>query len=88
VNLAKVNVTLVDNCTNDVQYSGCANYNPYYRRNLCNGFTYPLSKYSHIKASDGINIKQGATLNCPEANVTNVIKATNGGVLPGPAASY
>ena len=89
-NLAKVNVRVVDSntCTNDVKYSGCANYNPYYRRNLCNGLTYSLSKHSHIKASDSITIKQGATLNCPDANVTNVQKATNGGVLPGPAASY
>jgi hypothetical protein len=87
-NLSRVNVTSVDNCTNHVKFSECANYSPYYRRKLCNGFTYPLSKYSHIKTSEGLANKKSETLNCPDANVTNVKKATNGGVLPGPAASY
>lgn len=89
-NLAKVNISVVDSetCINNVKYSGCANYNPYYRRNLCNGLTYPLSKYSPIMNSDQLANKQGAALNCPNMNKPTVQKATNGGVLPGPAKSY
>jgi hypothetical protein len=87
-NLAKVNINLVDNCTNNVKYSGCANYNPFYRKKLCNGLTYPLSKYSPIMTSDNVAIKKGETLNCPDVNKVTLQKTTNGGVLPGPAKSY
>jgi hypothetical protein len=89
-NLAKVNISVVDSasCINNVKLSGCANFNTYYRRNLCNGLTYPLSKYSPIMTSDQTANKQGTALNCPDANKPTVQKATNGGVLPGPAKSY
>jgi hypothetical protein len=89
-NLAKVNISVVDSaaCTSTVKFSNKPSYSIYYRRNLCNGLTYPLSKYSPIMTSDQLANKQGATLNCSGNNKPTVQKATNGGVLPGPAASY
>jgi hypothetical protein len=88
VNLGKITINTVDYCTNDVKYSGCANYNPYFRGSICSTLTSPLSKYSHIKASDQIVIKSGTTLNCPGINNLTVQKSTSRGVLPGPASSW
>jgi hypothetical protein len=88
-NLAKSTINIVDKeCDYTVKYSGCANYNPYFRGSVCSALTAPLSKYSPIKASDYLTNKGGATLNCPETNTLTVKKATKGGVLPGPAASW
>jgi hypothetical protein len=88
INLGKTTINTVDNCTNYVKYSGCANFNPYFRGSICSTLTSPLSKYSHIKVSDQITIKSGTTLNCPGINNLTVQKSTSCGVLPGPASSW
>jgi hypothetical protein len=89
VNLAKTNINIVDKqCPYKVKYSGCADYNPYFRGSVCSRLTAPLSKYSPIMASDHLANKSGATLNCPGVNKLTIQKATQGGVLPGPAASW
>jgi len=88
-NLAKSTINTVDKqCPYNVKYSGCANYNPYFRGSVCSTLTAPLSKYSPIQASDHLANKGGATLNCPNTNKLTIQKAINGGVLPGPAASW
>jgi hypothetical protein len=88
VNLGKTTINTVDNCTNDVKYSGCANFNPYFRGSICSTLTAPLSKYSPIMASDYLADKVGATLICPGTNNLNVKKSTEGACFIGPTATW
>jgi hypothetical protein len=89
-NLGKSNINTVDKtCPYNVKYSGCADYNPYFRGSVCSTLTSPLSKYSPIKASDHLANKSGEILNCPGVNVLtipNTNKTGNG--LTCPCATY
>ena len=88
-NLGKSTIHTVDKkCNYKVKYSGCADFNPYFRGPICSTLTAPLSKYSPIMASDYLADKAGATLICPQTNVLTVKKSINGGVLPGPTATW
>lgn len=87
INLGKITINTVDKCTNNVKYSGCANFNPYFRGSICSTLTSPLSKYSHIKASDHLVYKAGETLNCPGINILTLQRSTEGGCFIGPTAT-
>ena len=84
-NLGKSTIHTVDKqCDYNVKYSGCANF----RGPICSTLTAPLSKYSPIMASDHLADKAGTTLICPGTNTLRVQKSINGGVLPGPTATW
>ena len=85
-NLGKSTIYDADNCSNDVKYSGCVNYNPYFRGPICN-ITKPLSKYSPVKASDNLVNKVSTTLNCPGINILTVQRSSEGGCFIGPTAT-
>lgn len=87
-NLARVNINH-NNCnqSNNTDYSTCAVYDPYFGQKICS-FTSPPSTYKTAPASEAITNKVGLELINACSNSVHIYKATNGGVLPGPAASY
>ena len=113
-NLATKNLNAVNNCVNNVKYSGCANYNPYYKRNMCTLVDKPANANGsivHVDSTTNTEAQKASRLTCDDyinvtpdkyneiylrkgikynTNGTYVLPSnpTNGGVLPGPDASY
>jgi hypothetical protein len=52
----------VDSCVKNQLYSGCSNYNAYYRRKICTIVDTPTNKYIH--PSDKLNQIKGKELTC------------------------
>jgi hypothetical protein len=85
-NLGKTTKIIVNRyCDNEVTFSGCPNYNPYFRGSVCN-ITKPLSFYSPIMASDNLVNKVGETLICDGINTLTVQRSTEGACFIGPTA--
>jgi len=95
-NLAIENIKIVaiDCSSNVITYCKKPHYDAYFRGDVCDtvkpplDIKLPLLKKFPMLMSDYLAKKDGVALTCPNSNTLTIRKPTNGGVLPGPAASY